>query len=177
MFRTARAFLLVLPAAFLLALLAYLIAHPGAATSFVAYPFLAESIGSWVGRRPLVRFVLASAAFFVPPYLVSGLLLFVADAGRLGGGAPVGEGKAGASGERRAAAGEPLDVRRREPSVRGRVRRAPAPGGARRRPRRGVNIAPLLVVLASFGAVGTGLLSAGLAALPRAVARRLGASV
>ena len=62
MFRTARAFLLVLPAAFVLVLAAYLVAHPSAADAFVAYPFLSESLGAALTKRPLLRFVMASAA-------------------------------------------------------------------------------------------------------------------
>ena len=177
MFRTARAFLLVLPAAFLLVLLAFLIFHPGAAASFVAYPFLAESIGPWVGRRPVIRFVLTAAAFFVPPYLVAGLLLFVADAG-ISAAAPLwSKGKRA----RPSGGGPPPESRWTFVGVSllsaiafGVLLHRVAHGGELSV---GVNIAPLLVVLASFAAVGAGLLSGGLVALPRAVARRLGASV
>lgn len=176
MFRTARAFLLVLPAAFLLALVSFLVAHPGAATSFVAYPFLADSIGSWVGRRPILRFVLASAAFFVPPYLVSGLLLFVADAG-VSAAAPL-----WANGKKaRAASAVPppesrwtfLAVSLLSAVALGLLLHRVAHGGDLPG---GVNVAPLLVVLAAFAAVGAGLLAGGLVAVPRAVARRLRAS-
>jgi hypothetical protein len=37
-----------------------------------------------------------------------------------------------------------------------------------------VNVSPVFVVLASFAAVTAGLVTAGVFALPRAVARRLG---
>ncbi len=177
MFRTARAFLLVLPAAFLLVLLAYLIAHPGAATSFVAYPFLADSIGSWVGRRPLLRFILASAAFFVPPYLVAGLLLFVADAG-VSAAAPLwAKGKRA----RPASAAPPPESRWTFLGVSlvsavafGLLLHRVAHGGDLSG---GVNVAPVLVVVAAFAAIGAGLLAGGVVAVPRAVARRLGASI
>lgn len=174
MFRTARAFLLVLPAAFLLVLVAYLVAHPGAADSFVAYPFLADSLGSALGKRPLLRFVAASAAFFVPPYLVTGLLLFIADAG-VSAAAPLWSDK------RRRAAGEPppesrwafLVVSLTSALVFGVLLHRVAHGGDLPG---GVNVSPLFVVVASFTAVGAGLLAGGLVAVPRAVARRLGAA-
>jgi hypothetical protein len=174
MFRTARAFLLVLPAAFLLVLLAYLVAHPNAAESFVAYPFLAESLGATLTKRPLIRFVMASAAFFVPPYLVTGLLLFIADAG-VSAAAPLW------SARRRRVSGDPppesrwafLGVSLAGALVSGVLLHRVAHGGDLPG---GVNVSPLFIVLAAFAAVGAGLLAGGLVALPRAVARRLGAS-
>jgi hypothetical protein len=175
MFRTARAFLLVLPAAFLLVLLAYLVAHPGAAEAFVAYPFLAESLGAWVSKRPVIRFVLTSVVFFVPLYLVTGLLLFVADAG-VSAAAPLwGKGKL-----KRPATGPPPESRWGFVVVSltaavafGVLLHRVAHGGELPG---GVNVSPLFVVIAAFGAVALGLAAAGLAALPRAVARRLGAA-
>ncbi|HQQ76530.1 MAG TPA: hypothetical protein PLB01_04180 [Thermoanaerobaculia bacterium] len=175
MFRTARAFLLVLPGAFLVVLSAYLVAHPGAADAFVAYPFLAESLGSWVSKRPLIRFVLTSVVFFVPPYLVTGLLLFVADAG-VSAAAPLwGEAR-----KKRPGAGPPPESRWGFVAVSlacaaafGVLLHRVAHGGELPG---GVNVSPLFVVIAAFGAVGVGLVAAGLAALPRAVARRLGAA-
>ena len=177
MFRTARAFLLVLPGAFLLVMLAYLIAHPGAAEAFVAYPFLAESLGAWVTKRPLIRFVLASTAFFVPPYLVTGLLLFVADAG-ISAAAPLWGRPRGKAAHRHA---EPppesrwafIGVSLVAAAAFGVLLHRVAHGGELPG---GVNVSPLFVVIASFAAVGLGLAAAGLSALPRAVARRLGAS-
>jgi hypothetical protein len=177
MFRTARAFLLVLPGAFLLVLLAYLVAHPGAAEAFVAYPFLADSLGAWVTKRPLLRFVLASAAFFVPPYLVTGLLLFVADAG-ISAAAPL-WGKARGRAAHRDAAPPPesrwafVGVSLVAAAAFGVLLHRVAHGGELPG---GVNVSPLFVVIASFAAVGLGLAAAGLSAIPRAVARRLGAA-
>lgn len=175
MFRTARAFLLVLPGSFLLVLIAYLASHPGAADAFVAYPFLAESLGGWASKRPLIRFVLTSVVFFVPPYLVTGLLLFVADAG-VSAAAPLwGKGKA-----KRPAAGPPAESRwgfvvvsLASAAAFGVLLHRVAHGGELPG---GVNVSPLFVVIAAFGAVALGLVAAGLAALPRAVARRLGAT-
>jgi hypothetical protein len=40
----------------------------------------------------------------------------------------------------------------------------------------GINVGPLLVALAAFAAVAAGLALGGIAAIPRAVARRFGAS-
>jgi hypothetical protein len=177
MFRTARAFLLVLPAAFVLVLASYLVAHPGAADAFVAYPFLAESLGAVLVRKPLVRFVMASTAFFVPPYLVSGLLLFVADAG-VSAAAPLWAGKAGRS-VRKAGEAPPearwtfVGVSLAAAAVFGTSLHRVAHGGELPG---GVNVSPLFVVVAAFGAVGLGLLAAGIAAVPRAIARRVGAS-
>jgi hypothetical protein len=178
MFRTARAFLLVLPAAFLLVLIAYLVTHPGGAEAFVAYPFLAESLGTALAKRPILRFVMAALAFFVPPYLVTGLLLFFADAG-VSAAAPL---WSKARGKRAGAVGElPPEVRwaflgaslasaiTLGISLHRVAHGGDLPGG--------VNVTPLFVVVAAFGAAGAGLLVAGLASLPRAVARRLGAAV
>lgn len=175
MFRTARAFLLVLPGAFLLVLIAYLAFHPGAAEAFVAYPFLADSLGAWVSKRPLIRFVLTSVVFFVPPYLVTGLLLFVADAG-VSAAAPLwGKVKV-----KRSAAGPAPESRwgfvvvsLASAAAFGVLLHRVAHGGELPG---GVNVSPLFVVIAAFGAVALGLVAAGLAALPRTLARRLGAA-
>jgi len=174
MFRTVRAFLLVLPGAFALVLVAYLVAHPGAADSFVAYPFLADALGGWVNKRPLIRFVLASAAFFVPPYLVTGLLLFVADAG-VSAAAPLWK-----KGARRPVSEPPPESRWAFLAVSlsaalalGVLLHRVAHGGELPG---GVNVSPIFVVIASFAAVAAGLVASGVVAVPRAVARRLGAS-
>jgi hypothetical protein len=175
MFRTARAFLLVLPAAFLLVLVAFLVTHPNAPESFVAYPFLAESLGAALSKRPLIRFVMASAAFFVPPYLVTGLLLFIADAG-ISAAVPLW------SARRRTTTEVPppesrwafLLVSLAAALAFGVLLHRVAHGGDLPG---GVNVSPLFVVLAAFAAVGAGLFAGGLVALPRAVARRLGALV
>jgi hypothetical protein len=174
MFRTARAFLLVLPAAFAVSLATYLVVHPSSADSFVAYPFLADALGGWVNRRPLIRFVLASTAFFVPPYLVVGLLLFVADAG-VSAAAPLWRRAA-----RRPVTSPPPESRWAFLVVS--LGAALALGILLHRVGHGgdlpggVNVSPVFVVVASFAAVGVGFAAAGLIALPRAVARHFGAS-
>ena len=175
MFRTVRAFLLVLPGSFLLVLGAYLAFHPGAADAFVAYPFLAEALGGWVSKRPIIRFVLTSVVFFVPPYLVTGILLFVADAG-VSAAAPLwGNRKA-----KRPNPGPPPESRWGFVAVS--LASAAAAGVLLHRVAHGgelpggVNVSPLFVVIAAFAAVALGLVAAGLVAVPRAVARRLGAT-
>lgn len=81
MFRTSRGFLTVAPFAFLGALIAFFAAHPQAAESYVVYPFLADAIGPRVAKSPWQRFALTSGMFFLLPYLVTGLLVFLADVG------------------------------------------------------------------------------------------------
>ena len=48
--------------------------------TFVAYPFLADVAGLGARQRPLLRLV-ATSRLLRPPYLVTGLLLFLADVG------------------------------------------------------------------------------------------------
>ena len=69
------------PPAYLAALLAYLSAKPRAVTSFTVYPFLAEVLGAGLPRSSTARFVVVTTLFFVLPYLVAGVVLFLADAG------------------------------------------------------------------------------------------------
>lgn len=172
MFRTARAFLLVAPGAFLLVLIAYLVAHPHAAESFAAYPILADALGAALTKRPLVRFIAASIVSFLPPYLMAGLLLFFADVG-VSAAAPLwSRGPA-----RRA--DSPLPKESRWAFVGGTALAAPAFGASLHRVAHGgdlqggINVGPLLVALAAFAAVAAGLALGGLAAVPRALISRL----
>jgi hypothetical protein len=171
MFRTARAFLLVAPGVFVLVLVAFLVAHPHASESFLAYPLLADALGAALSKRPLVRFIAASIVLFIPPYLMSGLLLLFADLG-VSAAAPLwSRGPA-----RRAAASVPPESRwaflastaffavGAGVSMHRVAHGGDLPGG--------VNIGPLLVVLASFAAMTAGLVVAGLAAVPRALIAR-----
>ncbi|MDL2716726.1 MAG: hypothetical protein PT977_03140 [Acidobacteriota bacterium] len=168
MFRTARAFLLAVPGAFLLVLSAYLVVHPRAAESFAAYPILADALGVALTKRPLVRFIAASTLFFLPPYLMAGLLLFFADVG-VSAAAPL-----WARGR----------VRRADPSLPPESRwsflavtalAALAFGVSLHRVAHGgdlpggINVGPLLVALAAFAAVAAGLFAGGIAAGPRAL--------
>lgn len=172
MFRTARAFLLVAPGVFVLVLVAFLAAHPHAIESFVAYPILADALGSALSKRPLARFIAASIVLFVPPFLMSGLLLLLADLG-VSAAAPLwSRGPA-----RRAAASVPPESRWAflvstalfavgvGVSLHRVAHGGELPGG--------INVGPLLVVVASFAAMAAGLAVGGLVAVPRALIARL----
>jgi hypothetical protein len=172
MFRTARAFLLVAPGVLVLVLVAFLAAHPHAIESFVAYPILADALGSALSKRPLVRFIAASIVLFVPPYLMSGLLLLFADLG-VSAAAPLwSRGPA-----RQAAASVPPESRWAflvstalfavgvGVSLHRVAHGGELPGG--------INVGPLLVVVASFAAMAAGLVVGGLVAVPRALIARL----
>jgi hypothetical protein len=175
LFRTVRAFLIVAPAAFVLVLASFLAAHPRAAESFVPYPPLADALGAVLSKRPFVRFVAASIFFFVPPYLMSGLLLLFADLG-VSAAAPLWSRGSG----RRAAASPPRESR--WAFLAGTALAALAFGVSLHRVAHGgdlpgrINVGPLLVALAAFAAVASGLLAGGLAAVPRALLGRLRAS-
>src|SRR5258706_1209772 len=166
MFRTARGFLLVSPPAFVLVLVSYLASHARAAEAFVPYPFLAQAMGQPFAKRPVFRFTISAFFFFLLPYLVTGLLLFFAALG-VSAASPLWSGKrrprepampvesrvvfaltlaassilAGASLHRVAHGGE-------------------LPGG--------VNVAPIFVAAAPFGAVVLATLAGGPAAVPPA---------
>ncbi|MGE5715746.1 MAG: hypothetical protein ACM369_03760 [Acidobacteriota bacterium] len=171
MFRIARAFLIVAPAAFVLVLVAFLVAHPRAVDSFVPYPMLADALGGAVSRRPFVRFIAASIAFFIPLYLMSGILLFFADAG-VSAAAPLWSRSRG----RRADAVPPesrwafLAVTALAALVLGVSLHRVAHGGDLPG---GINIGPLLVALAAFASLISGLVVGGVVAVPRALIGRL----
>jgi hypothetical protein len=171
MFRIARAFLIVAPAAFVLVLIAFLAAHPRAAESFVPYPMLADALGGALARRPFVRFVAASIAFFIPLYLMSGVLLFFADAGA-SAAAPLWSRRPG----RRSDAIPPesrwafLSITALAALAFGVSLHRVAHGGDLAG---GINVGPLLVALAAFAALISGLVVAGLVAVPRALIGRL----
>jgi hypothetical protein len=171
-FRTARAFLLVAPGAFVLVLASYLVSHPGAAESFTAYPILADALGSALAKRPLVRFIAASIVSFLPPYLMAGLLLFFADAG-VSAAAPL-----WSRGPSRGADAA-LPPESRWTFLGGTALAATAFGVALHRVAHGgdlpggINVGPLLVALAAFAAVAAGLVLGGIAAGPRALISRM----
>jgi len=173
-FRTVRGFLTLAPPAFVAALLAYLAARPQAVPSFSVYPFLAEVLGSSVPRAPTTRFVVVATLFFIVPYLVSGVLLFLADVGASSAASlwrrtprP-----AGAAGRERTLAPEAFWTLVASsillaalagwnlPKV---AHGGELPGG--------VNVAPAFVALTPFVALGGALLLALLASVPRAVVR------
>ncbi len=172
MFRIARAFLVAAPAAFVLVLAAFLAAHPRAADSFVPYPLLADALGSALSKRPFVRFVAASIVFFVPLYLMSGVLLFFADAG-VSAAAPLWSPGPG----RRSAVSIPPESRWAFLSgvavaalVAGVSLHRVAHGGDLPG---GINVGPLLVALAAFASLVAALIVAGIVAVPRALIGRL----
>ena len=174
MFRTVRGFLTLAPPAFVAALLAYLSARPRAVTTFTVYPFLADVLGSGLPRSATARFVVVTTLFFIVPYLVSGVLLFLADVGASAAAslwrkerspAPAGPRPATLAPEAfwtlvatslllAAFAGTRL------PGV---AHGGELPGG--------VNVAPAFVAAVPFAALGGGLFLAFLASVPRAVAR------
>ena len=169
MFRTSRAFLLVTPAAFLVTIVAFLASHPRAPDAFAAYPFMTEALGPDVVKHPVFRFVLTSLAFFVTPYLVVGLLLVLSELG-LGTAAPLWRRR------KRSGSADPdvpaesrwafLGVTLAISAWAGVSLHRVAHGGELPG---GVNVAPLFVVAASFGAVAAGLAASLLAAVPRAL--------
>jgi len=172
MFRIVRAFLVVAPAAFVLVLAAFLAAHPRAVESFVPYPMLADALGAALSKRPFVRFIAASVAFFIPLYLASGVLLLLADAG-VSAAAPLWSNRPG----RRPGvsvhpeshwaflASTALFAVMFGVSLHRVAHGGDLPGG--------INVGPALVVLAAFAALAAGLVVAGVVALPRALMERL----
>lgn len=161
------------PPAFAAALVAFLVLHPQAAASFVPYPFLLDALGEGWARRPVGRFVSASGLFFLVPYLVTGLLLLMAD---------VGLGAATALWRRGA---KPRPGRSLPPEAVwsfaiAAVGASAAGGGLLDRVARGgelpggVNVAPLFVAAVPFVAMGLALLVAFAATLPRAALDRWG---
>jgi len=168
MFRTSRGFLLSAPAAFVVTLAAFLISHPKAPEAFTPYPFLSDALGPDVLRHPLLRFALTSTVSFIAPYLITGLLLLLAELG-LGAAAPLWRGRRG----RRATSGVPpegrwafLGVSLIVAAWAGASLHRVAYGGELPG---GVNVAPLFVAAAAFGALAAGLVASLLAAAPRAL--------
>ncbi len=168
MFRATRGFLLVAPAVFAATLAAFLLSHPRAPEAFAPYPFLSDALGPGVLRQPLLRFALTSLVSFVAPYLVIGLLLLLAELG-VGTALPLWRGKT----SRRAPSAIPPEGRWVFLAVSlgvgvwaGISLHRVAHGGELPG---GVNVAPLFVSAAAFGALAAALLAAALAAMPRAL--------
>ncbi len=168
MFRTARGFLLVGPAAFLLTLISFIVAHPRAPDAFAPYAFMIDALGQPLARQPLARFLITSIALFIPPYLVTGLLLFFADVG-VSAAAPLWRGQRDGGRSRgippegrwaflAVAAASSLWI---GVSLHRVARGGDLPGG--------INVSPLFVVGGSFAALALALLVAGIVSLPRAV--------
>ena len=174
MFRTVRGFLTLAPPAFVAALLAYLSARPRAVTTFTVYPFLADVLGSGLPRTATARFVVVTTLFFIVPYLVAGVLLFLADVGASSAASlwrkerrPVPPGPRPATLAPEAfwtlVASSILLAALAGGRLPGVAHGGELPGG--------VNVAPAFVAVVPFVALGGGLLLALLASVPRAVAR------
>jgi hypothetical protein len=176
-FRTVRGFLTLAPPAFVAALLAYLSAKPRAVASFTVYPFLAEVLGSGLPRSATARFVVVTTLFFIVPYLVTGVLLFLADVGASAAASLWRKERWAPSPGRRPAMLAPeafwtlvaasiLLAALAGARLPGVAHGGELPGG--------VNVAPAFVAAVPFAALGGGLLLAFLASIPRAVARLVG---
>lgn len=171
MFRMARGFVVIVPLAFAASLAAYLLTHGRAVEAFTPYPFLSDALGPAMARRPVQRFAVVSTVLFLLPYVMTSLLLVLADAGaeaaaRLWGGAR-GE-KAGA---RRPLPPESfwtfvavaIAVSAFAAASLDKVARGgELPGG--------VNISPVLVAAVPFAAAAVALVLAALVSVPRSVA-------
>jgi hypothetical protein len=171
MFRTARGFLVIVPLAFVAALAAYLLTHGRAAEAFTPYPFLVEPLGQGLARRPIARFAVVATVLFLVPYVVTSLLLFLADAGT---------GLAARLWRRRgkkAEAGSPglppestwalVAVAIGASALAARSLDRVAHGGELPG---GVNIAPVMVAAVPFAATALALVVAALVSIPRFVA-------
>jgi hypothetical protein len=175
MLRTLRAFLLVAPLAFAFVLAAFLASHPRAPESFSAYPFLSDALGPGAAKHPVLRFVMTSMVFFLPPYLALGLLLLLAEIG-VGASASLWAPKKRA----RAAASFTSPPESRVAFVAVTFGTAVAGGLSLHRVAHGgelpggVNVAPLFVVAATFASMAAGLAAALFVSIPRALARRVG---
>ncbi len=175
MFRTVRGFLFLAPPAFLAALLAYLSAKPRAVSSFTVYPFLAEVLASGLPKSSTARFVVVATLFFIIPYLVAGVVLFLADLGASASAAlwrrkdsrPSGPGPRPAMLAPEAywtlVATSLLLAAFAGARLPGVAHGGELPGG--------VNVAPAFVAAVPFVTVGAGLLLAFVASVPRAVLR------
>lgn len=174
MFRTVRAFLTLAPLAFVTGLLAFLAARPRAVSGFVVYPFLADVLGSGLPRATSSRFIVVATLFFVLPYLIAGVLLFLSDLGASAAASLWSRDRKAAKARRRAATLAPESfwalvvgsvllaglAGAKLPTV---AHGGELPGG--------VNVAPAFVALVPFVALAGGLVLAVVAGVPRGVAR------
>jgi hypothetical protein len=173
MLRTLRAFLLVAPLAFVSVLAAFLASHPRAPESFSPYPFMSDALGPGTAKLPVLRFAVTSTVFFVPPYLVLGLLLLLSEIG-VGAAAALWARKSRA--RRKVAFPEPPESRVAFVAVT--IGAAVVGGLSLHRVAHGgelpggVNVAPLFVVAGTFASMAVGLGAALLVSIPRTLARR-----
>lgn len=166
MFRTARGFLISTPPAFLLGLVSFLAFHPRAVDAYTTYPVLLTSFGQALSRQPTSRFIVTALVFFVFPYLVIGLLLFLADLG-IAAAAPLWTGK------RRKPASTPLPSESRFGYFGGLIVLSLVIGALLHRVSHGgelpggISVAPIMVAAVPFLACIGALFLAGLFSLPR----------
>jgi hypothetical protein len=173
-FRTVRGYLTLAPPAFVAALVAYLAAKPRAVSSFTVYPFLAEVLGAGLPSSPTAKFVVVTTFFFIVPYLVAGVLLFLADVGASAAASLwSAEPKPVPAGPRPATlAPEAFWTLVATSILLAAVAGARLPGVARGGELPGgVNVAPAFVAAIPFFALGGGLLLAFLVSVPRSVVR------
>jgi hypothetical protein len=171
MFRTARGFLLSTPPAFLVAVVTFLVFHPRATEAYTTYPVLVGAFGQSLSRQPISRFFATALLFFLIPYLVTGLLLFLADMG-IAAAVPLW------SGRRKSSARQPLPPESRFGYVGailliafgiGMSLHLVSHGGELAG---GISIAPIMVAAIPFVAAAGALLVSGLLAIPRALLTR-----
>ena len=156
---------LLLPSAFLLALLLFLLTHARSDPGFGTYPFFEERAGWATSAAPEVRFAAQALVFFLPAYAVTLLfILAVALAERAVFGARP-AGGTGGFGRSFASAYNVLFLVASGVLVFAgdRLARKDLPGAL---------VAPVLVAFAPFGAAALAVLPAALLAAPMAFARR-----
>lgn len=175
MFRTARGFLLSTPPAFLVAVVSFLAFHPRASEAYTTYPILVGAFGQSLSRQPIPRFFATALLFFLIPYLVTGLLLFLADIG-IAAAAPLW------SGRRKTSARQALPPESRFGYAGailllslgiGMSLHLVSHGGELAG---GISVAPIVVGAVPFVAAAGALLVAGLFSIPRAILARFGST-
>ena len=160
---------LLLPSAFLLGVLLFLLTHGRADPGFGTYPFLEQWVGPGEAARwtPEVRFLVQTGIFFAPAYALSLLIVLgVAAAEKAIFGPPAGRSR---SGYRRsfAATFSALFL-----ATTGALVLWADALASRKAP--GALLAPLIVGLAPFAAGAAALLPAAVLAAPIAMLRRAG---
>ena len=161
---------LLLPCAFLLGVLLFLLTHGRQDPGFGAYPFFAQwAGGTLVSASPEGRFVEQAMLFFIPSYLISLLfILFVALAERGLLGAPPPPPSPSGSPYRAAFGGVFAAVFLLATGILvwagDRIAARLAPGSL---------VAPLLVAFAPYGAAALALVPAALLAAPFALLRKV----
>jgi peptidoglycan/LPS O-acetylase OafA/YrhL len=134
---------------------------------------MSDALGPGAAKHPILRFVVTSTVFFVPPYLAFGLLLLLSEVG-VGAAAALWAGKR--RGRTKASFTEPPESRVAFVAVT--LGAAVACGISLHRVAHGgelpggVNVAPLFVVVAAFASMAAGLVAALIVSIPRALVRR-----